>query len=149
MLANRLKENLKSAMKSGDQMRVGVFRYLLSEIHNQEKVKQAAGKEPILNDDEIIDVLRKEAKKRNDAVDLFRKGGRIDLVEKEEGELSIIKEYLPAEASEDEIIAAVDDAAKKGQGNFGAIMNEAMKKLKGRADGRVVSEIVKKRLSPN
>ena len=148
-LLDQLKENLKSAMKSGDQKKTGVLRYLLSEIYNQEKAKQAAGKEPALNDEEVVDVLQKEAKKRNDAIDLFKKGGRNDLVEKEDGELLIIKEYLPPEVREDEIIAVVDNIIRSGHNNFGAVMNETMKKLKGRAGGRIVGEIVKKRLSSN
>ncbi len=145
-LVDRIKEDLKLALKAGDNKKVGVLRLALSEANNRAKVKQGQGYEPVLTDEETVEVLRKELKRRKDAMELFLKGGRRDLAEKEEFEIDVMKNYLPQEATSEEIEAAVKKVIADGQKDFGSAMREAMKILKGRADGKIVGEAVKKLL---
>lgn len=146
-LTDRIKEDLKTSLKSGDQFRVGVLRMLLAEIYNKEKDKQGKGEKPILEDGEVVSVLQKEFKKRKDAINLFKQGSRHDLAEKEEKETGIIKNYLPEQAGEEEVSAVVEKIISLGNKNFVLVMREAIKELKGKADGKLVGEIVKKKLS--
>ena len=134
-------------MKSGDKARVEVLRYALSLVKGAEKDKQA--KEPAgaaLTDEEASAVLQKEVKRRKEAVELFRKGNRADLVEKEEGELAVLYGYIPKELSEAELGAIVDGLITGGGGDFNSLMRETMKAAKGRADGRMAGEIIRKKL---
>ena len=147
MLVDRIKEDLKSALKAGDQMKTGVLRMLSSELYNRVKEKQAKGGELVLSDEEAIATLQKEFKRRGDAVELFRKGGRDDLVKKEEAELAIIKGYLPEAASPEEIEKVVQAVIAEGHKDFSSAMREAMKRLKGRAGGKEVGEAAKKLLN--
>ena len=140
----RLREDLKTALLGGDKERAGVLRFLLAEIHNKEKEKQAG--EQSLSEEEAISVLQKEMKKRKEAVELFKKGGRDDLIKKEEAEIAVIESYLPKQLTPAEIKAVIDKIFESGSKDFNSLMREAMKELKGRADGRVVSELVKEKL---
>ncbi|MDP3015278.1 MAG: GatB/YqeY domain-containing protein [bacterium] len=150
MLHQKLADDLKNAMKSGGSFQVGVLRMLLSAIHNKEIEKKGKGQEPVLSDDEIADVLFKESKKRKEATEIYSKAGRADLSEKEIKELEIIKKYLPEQLGEEEIEkavkAAIEKVGAKDIKDFGKVMAEAMKELKGRADASSVSEMVKKNL---
>ena len=146
MLTDKIKEDLKSALKAGDQMKTGVLRMLSSDLYNRAKEKFAKGKEAILPDNEAVESLQKEFKRRSDAMELFRKGGRDDLVKKEEAELEIIKKYLPEAAGPEEIEKVVRAVIAEGNKEFGAIMREAMSRLKGRAGGKEVGEAVKRLL---
>lgn len=146
MLTDHIKEDLKLALKAGDEARTGVLRMLSSELYNRIKEKQAKGKELVLSDEEGVEVLQKDFKRRTEALELFRKGGRGDLVKKEEAELAIIKTYLPEAANSEEIEKAVQAVIAQGHKDFGAVMREAMKRLKGRAGGKEVGEIAKKLL---
>ncbi|MEK7114729.1 MAG: GatB/YqeY domain-containing protein [Patescibacteria group bacterium] len=146
-LKEKLTEDSKEALKSGDSFRTGVLRMLLSVLHNKEIEKKGKGQEPILSDDEIVDVLSKESKKRKEAGEIYSKAGRADLSEKEVKELEIIKKYLPEQLGEEEIEKAVKTAIEKVGAkdvkDFGKVMAEAMKELKGRADASSVSQAVK------
>lgn len=151
MLYQKIADDLKSAMKSGDDFQVGVLRLLLSSFRNKEIEKKSKGLEPDLSEEEIVEVLSKEAKKRREAVELYGKAEREDLASKERKELEIIQKYLPAQLSEEEIGKSVRLAIKrtgaKDIKDFGRAMAEAMKELKGRADAKTVSEIVKRNLN--
>ena len=142
---DKIKEHLTAALKGGEKERVGVLRLLLAELHNKEKEKPA-GKQS-LTEEETLAVLKKEVKKRKEAIELFRKGSREDLAKKDEAELKIIAEYLPPEIAPDEIKAVVDRLFAAGNKEFNTLMRETMRELKGQADGKVVSGIVKERLS--
>lgn len=146
-ISERLREDLNSSLKKGNRDRAGVLRMLLSELYNKEKDKQAKGEKPILGDDEAIVVIQRESKKRKEAIELFKKGGRDDLVKKEESELEVVNEYLPKELGRDEVAAVIDGIIAKGLGEFNLLMKEAMKELKGRADGRLVAELIKEKIS--
>jgi uncharacterized protein YqeY len=140
-LKERLQEDLKSAMKNKDTKRLSVIRLAKAAIMNLEI---ARGHE--LNDQEVIEVLAKEAKQRTDSIPEFEKAGRNDLVETLYREIKIIQEYLPAQLSEaelhrliQEVIAEVGATSKK---ELNKVMPVLMPKVKGRADGKLVNQIV-------
>lgn len=145
MILARLNEDLKNALKSEDSQKAAVLRFLLAQIKNKE-IEKRAGLNKELSDEEIIEVLQKEVKKRKEAIELFKKGGREDLVLKEEAELRIISEYLPPPMSKEEVEAAVQNIINKGMNNFNEVMKEATKLLRGRVDGKALVEIVKEKL---
>lgn len=140
-MQDRLLSDLKQAMKTGDKMRQSVIRLARAEIQNAEK---AQGKP--LDDPGVIDVLSKEAKKRRESIAEFGKADRQDLVAKEEAELAILLEYLPPQMSREEIVAAarsvIEELGAQGPGDKGRVMGKLMPQLKGKAEGRLVSEVV-------
>lgn len=140
-----LNEDVKTALKSGDSLKVSTLRMILSSIHNREIEKRSKSKDA-LTDEEIIDVLRKEAKKRKEAIEIYSKAGRADLKDKEAGELEIIQSYLPPEIGDEEIEKVVKSVIALGEREFGKVMKEAMKQLAGRAEARRVSELITKNL---
>jgi uncharacterized protein len=139
-LADRVKQDLTSAMKAGEKDRVGALRLVLSEL-------QKAAKEG--GDDEVA-VLRRERKRRHESARAFRDGGRPELAEAEEAEAGLIEGYLPAEMSDDELRAIVADAvAETGAASpkdMGRLMKAAMPRVAGRADGKRVSTLAQEAL---
>jgi len=107
----------------------------------------------LLTEEEILEVISSEAKKRKDAIDEFRKGGRDDLVEKEKRELEILKKYLPEQMNEEQIKKeakkAIEEVGASGPQEMGKVMGVLMPKLKGRAEGGMVSKIVQELLASN
>lgn len=146
----KISNELKEAMKAGDSFKVGVLRMISSSFHNREIEKKGKGGDSILTEEEATEVLSKEAKKRKEAAEIYRQGGRNDLAEKEVSEIEIIKKYLPEQLNEEEVEKAVDLAIKKtgatDMKDLGKVMGEAMKELKGRAEAGAVSGLVKKKL---
>ena len=142
----KLLDDMKAAMKSGDKVAVETLRMIRSQLKNASIAK---GKD--LSEENVIDVLSKEAKKRKESLELFKQGGREDLAEKEQQELNIITSYLPAALSEDEVSGIIDKAivevGAQGMQDMGKVMGKVMPEVKGRADGKVVQELVKKKLS--
>jgi len=143
----RLSEEVKTAMKAHDAARVETLRFLLSEVKKKNLESHPGDKDSVMTDEEVIGVFQKEAKKRKDSITLFEQGGRADLVEKEKYDLAVIMEYLPAEMPEGDILKIIDEVIAKGAEDFGAVMREVSKLTKGKADGKLVSELVKKKLS--
>ena len=144
-LQETLQQDLKNAMRSGDTARRDVIRFLRARIHDQEIARQDA-----LDDDGVIDVLSLQAKQHQESIDAFTKGDRPDLVAKEEAELGIIREYLPPQLSEDEIVqiarAAIEEAGAGSPQDMGKVMSRVMPQVRGKADGRAVSRIVQELL---
>ena len=143
-LKNQLNDDLKAAMRRGDDVRKSVIRLLRAAIHNEEK---PGTREPIeLDDDGVIAVLGRQAKQRRDSIEAFRQGGRQDLVDKEEAELAIITEYLPEQMTEGEVralaTAAIENVGASGPQEMGKVMGSLMPQVKGKADGKMVSGIV-------
>jgi uncharacterized protein len=136
---------MRAAMKARDSARVSALRMLMSAVKNTEVER---GHE--LTDEEVIEVAAREARRRRESIEAFRSGGRDDLVQKESAELSILESYLPAQLSAEELERIVDEAiAETGAASpkeMGAVMKVVMPKIKGRADGSVVSAAVKSRL---
>lgn len=145
-LKEHLQSDLKISLKSGDKTKVGVLRFILSEVQNKEKEKQGQGKPPELSDEEVNNVLQKEFRKRKEATALFKKGGREDLVAHEETELAVIEPYLPAQFGENEILAVIEKLVAQGNSDFNSLIKEAMKEMRGKADGKRVTELIKDRL---
>ena len=150
MFHQRIKEDLKEALKAGDGFRVGTLRMVLSSLHNKEIEKKGKGQEPKLTEEETIEDLMSEAKKRKESIGAYLKGNRNDLADKEKKELEIITVYLPKQLNEEEIKKIVQETIQKigaqNEKDFGKVMGEVMKELKGRADAGLVSQIVKDNL---
>ena len=134
-------------MKAQDAFALGVIRMVMSAMNNKGIEKRGKGLPADLSDEEIQDVLLKERKKRLDAVALYVTGGREDLAETERAEAAFIAKYLPAQLSREEIVAVVDAViANAASKDFGRVMKEAMAALKGKADGKMVGDIIKQKL---
>jgi len=143
-LLTTIDADLKSAMLAHEQALVDLLRLLKSALKNEmiSLIKQD------LTDDESLKVIKREAKKREDSIAIFTTGNRPDLVAKEQAELELIKKYLPAAMSEDELRKIVESVlAETTDRQFGLIMKSVMAKTHGAADGAVVSKIVKELLS--
>jgi uncharacterized protein YqeY len=150
-IRERIVADLTAAMKAKDAQRLGVVRMLKSRIMEAEvEQRSRKGPEYVLDDQECVPVIASYAKQRRDSIEAYRKGGKEDLATKEEAELAIIQQYLPAQMSEVEVRRIVADAiAKAGATSvkeMGAIMKIVMPMLKGEADGAVVNRIVRELL---
>lgn len=141
-LMEQLTADMKDAMKQGEKERLSVIRLVRGAIRQAE----IDGKKT-LSDDEIIDVLTKEVKMRRDSIEEFERGGRTDLVDKTKSEIAILIPYLPEQLSADEVKKIVENAvAEVGATtakDMGKVMGILMPRLKGRADGKLVNEIVR------
>lgn len=144
-LKERLDGDLKDAMRNKDSIRRTVLRTIISEIRNAEIAKQEA-----LDDEGILVVMTKQAQQRRDSIEAFKTASRSDLVESESAELKIISGYLPEQLSEDEIEVVITEVISqveaKGSSDMGKVMKEIMQRVRGRADGKMVSAIVTSRL---
>jgi uncharacterized protein YqeY len=145
-LRDRIQSDVATAMRSGEALRRDVLRMTQSAAYNVEKREQRT-----LSEEDYAAVLAKEVKTRRESVDAFRKGGREDLVAKEEAEIAILSEYLPQQLTDDEIQALVDEAiAATGASSardMGKVMGLLSPKTRGRADGKRVSELVARALA--
>lgn len=150
-LKEKINSDLVLALKGKEVLKVDTLRFLLAGIHNREIEKRSREGVQDLSEEEILEVLSREAKKRKEAAQIYEKGGRRELAEKENKELEIIKTYLPSELSEEEIKKIVGELAQKtgikDEKDFGRLMGEAMKLLKGKAEASVVSRLIKEILA--
>lgn len=144
MIKVDIKNALITAMKSRNDLEVRVLRYIISQINYAEIDKKRE-----LNDEEVITELQKELKKRKDAIELFKKGKRNDLVTDEENQLKVLGRYLPAQMSEEELGKIVDQIfnSTTDRSNIGKIIGQVMGQIKGRADGADVARLVKEKLA--
>jgi uncharacterized protein YqeY len=142
-LLEQIKKDSIASLKEGDDMKKETLRMLLSAIHNEEISK---GKDNELSEEDILAVLRREAKKRRESSEVYKEAGREELAKKEDDELEIIKSYLPKELEQSEIEAMVKEVVDGGETNFGKAMGQVMQKVAGRAEPGVVSGILKKAL---
>ncbi|MDR1523450.1 MAG: GatB/YqeY domain-containing protein [Endomicrobium sp.] len=140
-MIKRLKSDLTAYMKAQDMDKLNVVRSILNEINIRDM------KNIKITDEEVLKVLRGEIKKRKESIESFEKGGRQDLVEKEQNEVKVIEQYLPAEMSDEELFnkvkAVVDTSEDK---SFGVVMKAAVVAVNGAADGKRISTAVKKAL---
>jgi len=143
---SQLNDELKTALRSGDKLRLSVLRLLSALIKNREVEKRGP-----LTDAEILQAIIASCKQRQDSIEQFKQGGRADLVEKESAELSILQSYLPAPLTEDELRAlirqAIQDVQAASPKDMGKVMAALMPKVAGRADGKAVSALVREMLS--
>jgi uncharacterized protein YqeY len=149
-IKEQLAEDLKAAMRAGDAVRRDTLRSLLTALNNAEiarvDIKDESASRHGLSDAEALDVLQKQAKQRRESIEEYRKAGRQDLVDREEAEHAIISAYLPAQLSREEIAAEVRtiiaETGASGPAGKAKVMPVAMQRLRGRADGRLVNEVV-------
>lgn len=145
-LKHKLEQDLKAALKSRDTTTLGAVRLVVAAIKNEELAKRTE-----LDDDAVIGVLSMLAKQRGESIEAFEKAGRDELAAKEKAELAVLKRYLPEALSSDELEKFIDEAIAESGAESPKDMGKVMKilapKTKGRADGRTVSELVKKKLS--
>lgn len=143
MITSTISQQIQAALKSGDSLRASTLRLLSSSLHNEKIAKMHD-----LTQEEEIAIVRRELKRREEAVEAYKKGGRQDSAEKEEKEAEILKEFLPEQMDESELSDLVNKVIEESDSkDFGRIMGEIMKRVAGKADGRFISEIVRKRLS--
>ena len=145
-LKERLMDDLKQAMRDKDALRRETIRMVRSAVRYAEIEWQREA-----TDEEIISLIQREVKRRQEALEMFRKGGRQDLVTTEEAALKILQEYLPRQLDEQEIRRVVErivsELGASGPSQLGPVMRKAMAELRGRADGRLVNQIAREILS--
>lgn len=140
-LGARLQQAMNAARKAQNKPRTLVLGTILSAIKNREiELKRAP------SDDEIIEVLRRGIKTRRESVEQYEKGGRTDLATQETAEIGILQEFLPADIDPAEIRAAVRAAIVGGAADVGKVMAQVMPRFKGKADGKVINQIVREEL---
>jgi uncharacterized protein YqeY len=148
-LKEKISEDMKRAMKSGDKLRLETLRTLRAALLEKEIEKRGSGT-PVSPEDEI-GVLGGAAKRRKESIEQFQKGGREDLVAQETAELGIIQEYLPQQMSPEELTSLITrviaDTAAASPADFGKVMPAVMKEAKGKADGKTVQEMVRRLLT--
>ena len=143
MLKDKIKEDSVIALKSHDNRKVEVLRYLISLIDKKE-MQLPVGE---MKEEDELSVIRKELKNKEESKEMFLKGNRNDLVGQLDYEIALVKEYLPKGLGEVEIIKFLDEAIAKVGSNFGMVMKEVVQKVAGRAGGDVISKIVKEKIS--
>ena len=144
-MVEKLKKDMIEAMKAKDKERLTTIRMIKGDLD-----KEHIDKKREINDDLLIEVVNRGIKQRKDSIAEFEKGGRNDLIEKTQAEIEILQSYLPAQLSEEEVSLIIDEAFQivnpEGPRDMGKIMKEVQPKLKGRADMKKVSEIIKSKL---
>lgn len=147
MLEEKILNDYKEAMKERDSLKSSVISFLRAEMINLATAK----KKNILDDSEVISVIKKQIKQRKDSIEQFTKGGRQEMADKEEKEMVILKSYLPPELSQDQIKKIVEEVLVEtkasGIKDMGRVMKEVNAKIGSQADGKLISDIVRDKLS--
>jgi hypothetical protein len=159
-LKDQLDSDLRAALRSGDETRKSTLRLLLTAVRNAEipPERDAAGaasesdaQRNQLDDDAILNLVRREVKQRRDSIDAYKKAGRADLVSREEAEVSVLMAYLPAQMSREEIAAVgrgvIERVGAKGLADKGKVMPAVISELRGRAEGGEINAVVTELLS--
>jgi hypothetical protein len=146
-LEERLLEEMKQAMKSNDKLRLSTIRMIRSALKNKEIELRKS-----LEDEEVAKVIQAMVRKGEESVEQFQIGGRMDLVDKEKKEIEILKSFLPQPLSQEEILQIIDQSIQETQASspkdIGKVMKSVMPKIGGKADGKLINQLVKERLSP-
>jgi hypothetical protein len=141
VLKQKLNDDMHQAMKAGDKVKVGVLRLLLSAVHNGEIARQVD-----FSDSDIFGVIAKEIRQREESIESFKAGNRSDLVAQEEIEMAVLKTYQPKQASREEIVEyarkIIAEVGAQNQRDKGKVMPKLVAEFKGKADGRVINEVV-------
>ena len=140
-LRERLDNDMKAAMKERDALRLSVIRMVKSEIRNEEIAKGTT-----LQDEDVLQVLSRQAKRRRESIEQYGKGGRTDLVEQEAAELRILSEYMPEQMDEAEIARVAREVISElhaaSRADKGKVMGAVMPRVRGKADGKLVNQVV-------
>ena len=160
MLLDKLQADLRKAQLNRDEVRISTLRLLLSEVKNREIALRQSSPQTSLSDGDVINIIQRELKKRKEAAEGFRSGGREDSAAKEELEAKVLADYLPQQMNNEELtklvsdtiseacqLALVNGSEKPSLQDMGKIIRSVMEKAKGRADGGAVSALVKEKLS--
>lgn len=143
-IREQLEADFKAALKEKNELKLSVVRMVKAALMNSEI---SSGGKGTFDDAKILDIIRKEAKKRNDSITAYEQGGRTDLAEKEKQELEILQNYLPQAMAEEEVKTLVQktisDLGAGSPADFGKVMKEVVARAEGRADGKIISQIVK------
>ena len=146
-LEERLLDEMKQAMKSNDKLRLSTIRMIRSALNHKEIDLRKK-----LEDEEIAKVIQAMVRKGEESVEQFQAGGRTDLVDKEKKEIEILKSFLPQPLSQEEILKIIDQSIQETQASspkdIGKVMKSVMPKIGGKADGKLINQLVKERLSP-
>lgn len=146
-LKPKLQDDLKQALRSGDKAKLSTLRMLLAAVKNTEIARHPTP----LTDADILGVIAKEMRQRQESIEAFKKGNRADLIAQEETELAILSTYLPRQMTRDEIIAeacrVIAELGAKGPADKGKVMPKLIAQLKGKADGREINAVVTELLS--
>ena len=146
MLVEKLKKDMIEAMKNKDKEKLTVIRMVKAALDKERIDKKAE-----VNDDLLIDVVNKQVKMRNDSLEEFKKANRADLIKQTEEELEILKDYLPEQLSEEEVIAIIEEVINEDNAetikDMGKVMKEVTPKVKGKTDMKFVSEIINYKLN--
>lgn len=144
-LSERLEAEMRDAMRARDERRTQTLRMAMAAAHNQQIARGRA-----LTDDEVVEVLTKQVKQRRESIEMYRGAGREDRAEAEEAEAAILAEFLPAQLGPDEVESlareAIAETGATGPGDLGRVMGALSPRTKGRADGRLVSDTVRRLL---
>jgi uncharacterized protein YqeY len=145
-LKQKLTDDLKQAMRDGDKVKRSVIRLALAAIKNAEIARQTT-----LEDADILGIIAKEVRQRKESIEAFKQGNRQELAAQEEAEMAILEQYLPKQISREEVMAearkVIDEVGAQGIRDKGKVMPQLIAKLKGRADGREINEVVTELLS--
>lgn len=145
-LSTRIENAMRDAMRARDERRTQTLRMAMAAVHNE---RIARGRD--LNDDEVVDVLTRQVKQRRESIAMYRDAGRDDRAEAEEAEAAILAEFLPEQLTEAEVTelarAAIADVGASSPSDMGRVMGRLVPQTRGRADGRLVSDVVRRLLS--
>jgi hypothetical protein len=146
-LEEKLVDEMKQAMKSNDKLRLSTIRMIRSAIKNKEIEQRKK-----LDDEDIFRVIQGMVRKSEESIEQFKAGGRMDLVEKEQKEIETMKSFLPQPLSREEILRIIDQSIEETQASslkdLGKVMKSVMPRLEGKADGKLINQLVKEKLSP-
>jgi uncharacterized protein YqeY len=155
-LKDQLNADLRDAMRAGDEARKSTLRMLITAVRNAEIPPEGAdvtASRLDLDDEGVLNVIRKEVKQRRDSIDIYEKANRTDLASKEEAEVAILNAYLPQQMSRDEIVVAaraiIERVGASGPADKGKVMPAIMAELRGKAEGREINAVVSELLSPS
>ncbi|MCK5580961.1 MAG: GatB/YqeY domain-containing protein [Candidatus Omnitrophica bacterium] len=147
MLAEQISKDYIQAMKAKDSLKSSTLSFLRAQIKNVIIDK----KKDVLEDEEVVAIIKKQVKQRHDSIEQYEKGGRPELAQKEKQELEILKNYLPEEMAAEQLGPIVEEAIKESGAtsmkDMGAVMKAVMPKVAGKADNKMVSDLVKKSLA--
>ena len=146
-LEERVADEMKQAMKAGDKLRLSTIRMIRSALKNKEIELRRK-----LEDEDVVKAIQAMVRKGEESVEQFQAGGRMDLVEKEKKEMEVLKSFLPQLLSREEIVKIIDQSIQETQASspkdIGKVMKSVLAKIGGKADGRLVNQLVKEKLSP-
>lgn len=147
MTLNDIKNDLNASLKNGDTTRVATLRFLLAAIQNSGIAKYGKEVDTKITEEDILDCIKKQVKTHKESIEAFTAANRPELSSKEQSELTILEKFLPDQMTDEELVVLLKPVVAGGETNFGLLMKQAMAIVKGKADGRRVSAMLKEMLS--